>query len=237
MEAPLFPVGSIQWVVETSPESVTRDLAYRDVMIVYKAHSFQPLPSAHPDPAQQQNPPTKTNTATAIPERIIEFKASDEMAPGWWDIDRLPWEDMRVNHKLWYPFMLADRPFRGVYWYETWASVEEGALNAQRETAKEIWVEDLARRSIQFGDRSLHSRGTKEGVRVGEGETWEGYAKQLGLDGGCFAAEIGEYEKGVKNLGKETGWPEPTVNRELDDVWLRNDIAQAEQTWLNTRFP
>ncbi|KAG0280560.1 hypothetical protein BGZ96_001521 [Linnemannia gamsii] len=232
LEAPLFPVGCIQWVVESSPESVTKDPAYRDVMIVYKAHSLQPFTS--PDPAQQHNLPTTKKTT---PQRIIEFKASDEMAPGWWDINGLPWEDMRINHKLWYPFMLADRPFRGVYWYETRTSVEEGALNAQRETAKEIWVEDLARRSIQFGDRSLHFNDAKEGVKVGEGETWEGYARQLDLDGGCFAAEMSDDGKGVTNLGKETGWPEPTVNRELDDVWLRNDIAQAEQTWLNSHFP
>ncbi|KAG9067138.1 hypothetical protein KI688_011919 [Linnemannia hyalina] len=116
--------------------------------------------------------------AESTPQRITEFQASDEMAPGWWDIDGLPWEDMRINHKAWYPFMLADRPFRGVYWYETRTSVEEGALNAQRETVKEIWKEK-----------------------------------------------------------EELAWPEPTVNKSLDDVWLRNDIAQAEQTWLNTCFP
>ncbi|KAK3817911.1 MAG: hypothetical protein JOS17DRAFT_673978, partial [Linnemannia elongata] len=74
LKAPLFPIGSIQWVVESNPESSVKEAAYRDVMI---------------------------------------FQASDEMAPGWWDVDGLPWENMRINHKVWYPFMLADRPFRG----------------------------------------------------------------------------------------------------------------------------
>jgi hypothetical protein len=211
-------------------------------MIVYKAHSLQPSSSSSLDPAQQknqqqQNPPnTNSNNAITTSQRITEFKASDEMAPGWWRIDELPWADMRINHKIWYPFMLADRPFRGVYWYETRTSVEEGVLNAQRETVKEIWVEDLTRRNVQFGDRSLYSRGTEEGMGVGEGQTLEGYARQLGLDGECYASEIGDDGKGVKNLGKDSGWPEPAINRNLDDIWLRNDIAQAEQTWLNARF-
>lgn len=240
LEAPLFPIGSIQWVVESNPDSAVREAAYRDVMIVYKAHSLQPSaldPSVVPtsDPVQQpQKTPPKNSIAGTTSQRITEFQASDEMAPGWWDIEGLPWEDMRINHKVWYPFMLADRPFRGVYWYETRTSVEEGALNAQRETVKEIWVEDLPRRCVQFGDRSLvgSGRSSEEGE---EGKRLESYAQQLGLEGGCYLVE-GHDHRGEKEK-RESGWPEPTVNKSLDDVWLRNDIAQAEQTWLNTRFP
>ena len=239
LEAPLFAIGSIQWVVESSPESAVREAAYRDVMIVYKAHSLQVstldlsvAPTSDPVKQPQQTPP-KNSIAKTTSQRITEFQASDEMAPGWWDIDGLPWEDMRINHKIWYPFMLADRPFRGVYWYETRTSVEEGALNAQRETAKEIWVEDLPRRCVQFGDRSLVGSGSSEG---GERERLASYARQLGLEGGCYLAE-GHDHRGEKKENGELGWPEPTVNKSLDDVWLRDDIAQAEQTWLNTRFP
>ncbi|KAF9542962.1 hypothetical protein EC957_001398 [Mortierella hygrophila] len=237
LEAPLFAIGSIQWVVESNSESVVREAAYRDVMIVYKAHSLQAStsdPSLAPtsDSVQQpQQTPPKNSIADTTSQRITEFQASDEMAPGWWDIDRLPWEDMRVNHKAWYPFMLADRPFRGVYWYETRTSVEEGALNAQRETVKEIWVEDLPRRCVQFGDRPLIGSG-----RSREEGALERYARQLGLKGGCYLAE-GHDHRGENKEKGESGWSEPTVNKSLDDVWLRNDIAQAEQTWLNTCFP
>ncbi|KAF9123911.1 hypothetical protein BGX30_001199 [Mortierella sp. GBA39] len=210
-------------------------------MIVYKAHSLQasaPDPSLAPtsDSVQQpQQTPPKNSITETTSQRITEFQASDEMAPGWWNIDGLPWEDMRINHKVWYPFMLADRPFRGVYWYETRTSVEEGSLNAQRETVKEIWVEDLPKRCVQFGDRSFigSERSSEDG---GEGEILEGYARQLGLEGGCYLAE-GHDHRGEKKEKGESGWSEPTVNKSLDDVWLRNDIAQAEQTWLNTRFP
>ncbi|KAK3822711.1 MAG: hypothetical protein J3Q66DRAFT_271635, partial [Benniella sp.] len=80
LSAPLFPIGFIQWAV-SSPGEAT----YRDVMVVFKAHSCQ----------------------------WIDPPASDEMAPAWWDIDALPWDAMRINHKIWYPFMLADRPYRG----------------------------------------------------------------------------------------------------------------------------
>ncbi|KAF8942747.1 hypothetical protein BGZ47_006171 [Haplosporangium gracile] len=244
LEAPLFAVGFIQWVVQSSAESLVRDPAYRDVMIVYKAHSLQlssPDPAVAPtcDPAQQQQQnqlPPKNYTS----QKIIEFQASDEMAPGWWDIAWLPWEDMRINHKVWYPFMLADRPFRGVYWYETRTSVEEGALNAQRETVKEIWVEDLAKRCVQFGDRSLFvagSRRNSDDGGEGEGERLEMYARQLSLESGCYLTK-GHVEGREKKVEKDSsGWPEPTINQALDNIWLQNDIAQAEQTWLNTRFP
>ncbi|OAQ35324.1 hypothetical protein K457DRAFT_151417 [Linnemannia elongata AG-77] len=238
MKAPLFAIGSIQWVVESNPESAVREPAYRDVMIVYKAHSLQPsAPDPSVAPTSDLVQPPKNTIAKTSCQRITEFQASDEMAPGWWDIDALPWEDMRINHKVWYPFMLADRPFRGVYWYETRTSVEEGALNAQRETVKEIWVEDLPRRCVQFGDRSLGGSGRsgEEGEEGEEGERLENYARQLGLEGRCYLAG-GHDHKGEKEK-RELGWPEPIINKSLDDVWLRNDIAQAEQTWLNTRFP
>ncbi|KAF9907099.1 hypothetical protein EC991_011317 [Linnemannia zychae] len=160
---------------------------------------------------------------------MTEFPASDEMAPAWWDIDNLPWADMRINHKVWYPFMLADRPYRGVYWYETRSSVGPGAENAQRETVKEIWVEDLKRRRVQFGDRSPFKSS-------GEGElkTLETYARQLDLEGACYLTESCK-DRAV--LECESDLSVPKVNRDLDDVWLQDAIAQAEKDWLATCFP
>ncbi|KAF9099993.1 Nudix (Nucleoside diphosphate linked moiety X)-type motif 1 [Mortierella sp. GBA35] len=229
LTAPLFPIGFIQWVVESN-----NDPAYRDIMIVYKAHSLQQLPSttttttpSHSEPQHDQEQQQQQTS-----DRVTEFQASDEMAPAWWDIDRLPWENMRINHKVWYPFLLADRPYRGVYWYETRSSVDEGAANAQRETVKEIWIEDLAKRCVQFGDRPLPrssngSRGRNDS-QDDNGEMLEMYARQLELYGSCYLSGGRE--------DKEVDRAEPSVNRLLDDRWLQDTIAEVEQDWLATHF-
>jgi len=151
------------------------------------------------------------------------------MAPAWWDIDQLPWKDMRVNHKVWYPFLLADRPYRGVYWYETRSSVEHGTKNAQRETVKEIWVEDLTRRCVQFGDRPLLGNSSsqedaEEQKRLGM------YATQLELTGACYLPEDCQ----AQNTPDRS---EPRTNRLLDEKWIREAIAQIEREWLATNFP
>ncbi|KAI8350071.1 hypothetical protein B0O80DRAFT_428722 [Mortierella sp. GBAus27b] len=141
LTAPLFPIGFIQWVV-SSPGEVT----YRDVMVVYKAHSCN---LADPSTTSSQNAPatpisgssstpypTDMDQSQKAPERITEFKASDEMAPAWWDIDMLPWKAMRVNHRVWYPFMLADRPYKGVYWYQMTRAVAAEARNSSRDMGR-----------------------------------------------------------------------------------------------------
>ncbi|KAI8602305.1 hypothetical protein EDD21DRAFT_352877 [Dissophora ornata] len=162
--APLFPIGFVQWVVISSDEPT-----YRDVMVIYKAHSLNPISaplsmlseapaSSKADIQKPQDQRTK--------QRITEFKPSDEMAPAWWDIDRLPWDSMRTGHRVWYPLMLADRPFRGVYWYDmvrvtataesAGTSAKAGSqANAQRENFEEVWVEDLKKRCFQFGTRPV----------------------------------------------------------------------------------
>ncbi|KAF9124998.1 hypothetical protein BGW39_007743 [Mortierella sp. 14UC] len=166
---------------------------------------------------------------------MTEFPASDEMAPAWWDIGSLPWTDMRINHKVWYPFMLADRPYRGVYWYETRTSVEPGAENAQRETVKEIWVEDLSRRRVQFGERSLSKgSGEGEGEEGEEGERLETYARHLDLEEACYLSERRTSRDVIESESNLSG---PKVNRDLDGAWLRDAIAQAEKDWLSTCFP
>ncbi|KAG0280256.1 hypothetical protein BGZ95_010776 [Linnemannia exigua] len=238
LTAPLFPIGFIQWVVESAPSTTSSEPTYRDIMIVYKAHSLQPTTTAinpssesvqhqhlHVSPEHKRNDDSNT-------QRMTQFPASDEMAPAWWDVDHLPWKDMRINHKVWYPFMLADRPYRGVYWYETRTSVEPGAENAQRETVKEIWVEDLRRRCFQFGDRSLSkSHGEGEGE---DGRRLEMYARQLGLEGTCY---LSESSTGGDVIETELIRSEPKVNQDLDGAWLRDAIAQVEKDWVATHFP
>jgi ADP-ribose pyrophosphatase YjhB (NUDIX family) len=233
LNAPLYPIGFIQWVVESAPSNSSNEPTYRDIMIVYKAHSLQPVPTILSSQSVQQrsnvtplhniNNSNNNNNST---QRMTGFLASDEMAPAWWDIDNLPWTDMRINHKVWYPFMLADRPYRGVYWYETRTSVEPGAKNAQRETVKEIWVEDLSKRRVQFGDRSL-SKNMSDGVEK-EGKALETYARQLNLVGACYLSESNAGHAVIEN---EPDLSEPKVNRGLGGTWLRDAIAQVEKGW------
>ncbi|KAK3838989.1 MAG: hypothetical protein J3R72DRAFT_447886 [Linnemannia gamsii] len=236
LSAPLFPIGFIQWIVESAPSTTSSEPTYRDIMIVYKAHSLQPttttIASSESVRHQYQHvSPKHDSNNESNSQRMTQFPASDEMAPAWWDVDHLPWTDMRINHKVWYPFMLADRPYRGVYWYETRTSVEPGAENAQRETAKEIWVEDLSRRCFQFGDRSLSkSSGEGEGE---EGRRLEMYARQLDLEGTCYMSD----STSRNMIETESDRPEPKVNRDLDGAWLRDAINQAEKDWVATHFP
>ncbi|KAF9931067.1 Nudix (Nucleoside diphosphate linked moiety X)-type motif 1 [Linnemannia zychae] len=243
LSAPLFPIGFIQWIVQSS---VADEKPYRDIMIVYKAHSLQQCPppslssasvtsdstehSSHP---QQPHTPLPETNDSENTNRITHFAASDEMAPAWWDIDDMPWTNMRINHKVWYPFMLANRVYRGIYWYETRTSVEPGAANAQRETVKEIWVEDLSRRSVQFGDRPVH---TTTNLQDKEGDKLETYARQLDLSGDCYLTEKSSRPDGGDEKWAQE-WPEPLLNSVLDSVWLQESIAQVEKEWLTTRFP
>ncbi|KAI1321054.1 hypothetical protein EDD11_008635 [Mortierella claussenii] len=224
VQAPLFPIGFIQWVVSSSADD---ESTYRDVMVVYKAHSLEPLSSAQYVDQEQREQQT--------PQRITAFEPSDEMAPAWWDIPNLPWESMRINHKVWYPFMLADCPYRGVYWYETKQvpEVREGAENAQRENAQEIWVEDLAKRCFQFGTTCLapSEKNTEDVVAAGIDErTVEQYALDLGLTGACYSSTIGKLDH--KSQGLKSS--EPTVNPNIGHAWLQQAIAKAERDWTSS---
>ncbi|KAG0248672.1 Nudix (Nucleoside diphosphate linked moiety X)-type motif 1 [Mortierella polycephala] len=211
IQAPLYPIGFIQWVVESKAKN---EPIYRDIMVIYKACSItsqdhSSIPALDPQGIQQ--------------EHITEFKPSDEMAPAWWDVDHLPWDSMRINHKVWYPFMLADRPFRGVYWYETRTSVAEGSENAQRENAKEIWVEDLSKRCFQFGDRVVGA--PLRNIVQGHLEMRD-YATRLGLSGACYFAADTE---GEQNLGSNS---DPVWNCRIDEEWLRTAVEGAEHDWI-----
>ncbi|KAI9240260.1 MAG: hypothetical protein BYD32DRAFT_409128 [Podila humilis] len=148
----LLPIGHIQWVVSTpsnlsQSSSNPQKQSYRDVMIVYKAHGLEKI-----NPPSSPTSPTESQVlSTGLSKNKNKFIPSDEMAPAWWPVDKLPWESMRINHKVWYPYMLSDRPYRGVYWYNVTLDPAFKAANAQRENAKEIWVEDLKKRRVQFG--------------------------------------------------------------------------------------
>lgn len=118
-------------------------------MIVYKAHGLEKI-----NPLSSPTSPIESRIlSTGLSENKNEFIPSDEMAPAWWPVGNLPWESMRINHKVWYPYMLSDRPYQGVYWYNVTLDPAFKAANAQRENAKEIWVEDLKKRRVQFGPR------------------------------------------------------------------------------------
>lgn len=117
-------------------------------MIVYKAHGLEKI-----SPPPSSSPTESRILSTSHSDNKDEFVPSDEMAPAWWPVSRLPWESMRINHKVWYPYMLSDRPYRGVYWYNVTLDPAVKAANAQRESIKEIWVEDLEKRRVQFGPR------------------------------------------------------------------------------------
>ncbi|KAG0340943.1 Nudix (Nucleoside diphosphate linked moiety X)-type motif 1 [Podila horticola] len=149
----LFPIGHIQWVVSTPSDpsqspSEPQKQPYRDVMIVYKAHGLEKI-----SPPPSSSPTESRILSTGNSDIKDEFVPSDEMAPAWWPVSKLPWESMRINHKVWYPYMLSDRPYRGVYWYNVTLDPAVKAANAQRESIKEIWVEDLEKRRVQFGPR------------------------------------------------------------------------------------
>lgn len=235
LSAPLFPVGFIQWVV-SSPGEAT----YRDVMVVFKAHSYTlvdpSMSNPQPDLSMQtseSSTPCSPNTraqSQQTPRRITEFKASDEMAPAWWDIDALPWDAMRINHKVWYPFMLANRPYRGVYWYQmTRAIAAEGAHNAQRETAQEIWVEDLGKRRFEFGTRSI-GVDDKSGVN---NDDLRAFAERVGVSGDRYSSGASaQGEAHGKPLEKwEVSKTDPTLNRLIDTDWLLVAITKTEHEW------
>ncbi|ORZ11407.1 hypothetical protein BCR41DRAFT_423610 [Lobosporangium transversale] len=268
MIAPLFPIGFIQWVVSPASPSTFSDslyeahhnqhrrmLTYRDVMVIYKAHSFELLssnlsPSSMTTISSSTTPPNNggnSNTCNNT-ERITEFEASDEMAPAWWDIDALPWESMRINHRVWYPFMLADRPFRGVYWYQVKLSALEGgiqeekkATSAHRETAQEIWIEDLTKRSVQFGTAPV-SRGTAHAygftdedqgkeAKSHKEKVLEDYAKAVDVFGVCYNSTSTKLMSKEQELIPSEAFKEPTANPMIDENWLRVAITKAEYEW------
>ncbi|KAF9349165.1 Nudix (Nucleoside diphosphate linked moiety X)-type motif 1 [Mortierella sp. AD094] len=240
IKAPLFPIGFIQWVVTRSGNNNCDDKTaypYRDIMIVYKAHSLERTPSTttEPDSMSASESPAEAQTSG----RITEFEPSDEMAPAWWDVDLLPWDSMRINHKVWYPFMLADRPYRGVYWYQTTranvAATDRGDGaekngNAQRENAQEIWVEDLEKRRFQFGTRPIGGRLSDKDY---DDEALEGFSRQVGVSGTCYSSIIDsvvqENRHNLKQLKSE-----PTPNQHIDEGWLLTAIARAEQEWSSS---
>ncbi|KAF9159371.1 hypothetical protein BGX21_008685 [Mortierella sp. AD011] len=234
IKAPLFPVGFIQWVVTRSGDSNYDDKTaypYRDIMIVYKAHTLERTSTT-----TEQDSISASKSLAETSGRVTEFEPSDEMAPAWWDVDRLPWESMRINHKVWYPFMLADRPYRGVYWYRTervdiaTTNREDGTekkSNAQRENAQEIWVEDLKKRCVQFGTRPIGGRLDKD-----NDEELESFARQVGVSGTCYSSIIdGVAKENAHNLKRQLE-SEPTPNRDLNEGWLLTAIAKAEQEWM-----
>ncbi|KAF9983595.1 Nudix (Nucleoside diphosphate linked moiety X)-type motif 1 [Mortierella antarctica] len=262
IRAPLFPIGFIQWVVASSKDSQDpHDETYRDVMVVYKAHSIESFsqdPAPHSplssDPCISSSP-----AASAVhylqpfpsdqPRQVLptEFMPSDEMAPAWWPIDHLPWESMRINHQVWYPFLLADCPFAGVYWYETRSSFpgDEGQNdkqstknlplrkeNAQRETSKEIWVEDLGKRCFQFGRRRIGSSQYHIQDRLEENQRLlTDYALRLGL--ACYKGGVAdtlqdrEGQCSTHDLGSA-----PVPSDSIDEGWLDGAIAKAEEDWV-----
>ncbi|KAF9113070.1 hypothetical protein BGX27_002275 [Mortierella sp. AM989] len=260
IKAPLFPIGFIQWVVFRSGDNDEDDntiYPYRDIMVVFKAHSFEQVSSAESESESEPGVLTESRS-TSMTEflalspsaeahasfqppvqaqasgRITEFKPSDEMAPAWWDINSLPWEYMRINHKVWYPFMLADRPYRGVYWYQTTranvATDKDGAKkdNAQRENAQEVWVEDLKRRCFQFGTQPIGGKSSKSGD---DGDTLNGYASQLGVSETCYSSTLSSAEQKNRQEANPQLKSEPTRNQYIDEEWLRTAIARAEHEW------
>ncbi|KAF9957727.1 hypothetical protein BGZ72_001488 [Mortierella alpina] len=264
IRAPLFPIGFIQWVVASSKDSQgSDDATYRDVMVVYKAHSITHLDKAPaPDPTLSLNSRVSALSAASVDHPLQsspsdqqsqpllkEFMASDEMAPAWWPIDHLPWDSMRINHKVWYPFLLADRPFAGVYWYETRSSFpgDEGLddkqlakkqplrkENAQRETVKEIWVEDLGRRCFQFGRRRILSFLDPIQEQLDEDQQLlEDFALKLGLADACYRRDVAdalqdqEAQRSTHGLG-----PVPVPSDHINEDWLDGAIAKAEEDWM-----
>ncbi|KAG0038302.1 hypothetical protein BGZ83_003121 [Gryganskiella cystojenkinii] len=258
LEAPLFPIGYVQWVVEPlEPATSTAhgieakrtgvEDIYRDIMVVYKAHSF-----ARPSISALSSTET---TASTVPcdhttQLILEeeFLASDEMAPAWWPVSELPWDHMRINHKVWYPFLLADRIYRAVYWYKTHlsdyqekdgqeleGSKKKSAANAQRETAKEIWVENLERRCIQFGPE-VQMPGKEIRTAEEQQARLDDFAQQLGL---LHAFSDGKEHPqhycpgGSKRSNeREHKKPDPAPCESLDEKWMREAIIKAEVDWL-----
>lgn len=235
---------------------VAKDTIYRDVMIVYKAHSFS---------VQQPIPTTSTSTSTTdtasspgATNLQQEFLASDEMAPAWWPVSEMPWEQMRINHKSWYPLMLADRIYRAVYWYQTHYSEYDpenitntagaGGTNAQRETVKEIWVEDWEKRCIQFGPevrnrsgndtlplqdvqlQQQHEHQSRLDQQQQEQAKLDEFAKALGL---LMRDESSSHYGQSATTGSEvTKSSDPTWNEPLDENWMGQAIARLEKDWL-----
>ncbi|KAG0324945.1 hypothetical protein BGZ99_001247 [Dissophora globulifera] len=250
ISAPLFPIGFIQWVV-TSPDQPT----YRDVMVVFKAFTFELLDTAAAAAAAAstsssltpelvtvhktldassslQHPLDKGQVSDRKRDRITRFTPSDEMAPAWWDIDHLPWESMRINHKVWYPLMLADRPYRGIYWYETTRASTEttkseaSSSNTQRENAQEIYTEDPKKRRVQFGKNAIQTASRADPVQdLDVDMDLRAYASRIGISGDCYSTLAYTDTK----LSEQS--TEPVPSSFLDEKWLRETISKLEKEW------
>ncbi|KAG0031120.1 hypothetical protein BGZ81_001723 [Podila clonocystis] len=214
----LFPIGHIQWVVSTpsdpslSPSNPQKQ-PYRDVMIVYKAHGLEKISSP-----QTSSPTDSRILSTGHSDNKDDFVPSDEMAPAWWPVSKLPWESMRINHKVWYPYMLSDRPYRGVYWYNATLDPTVKAANAQRESVKEIWVEDLKRRRVQFGPR-ISSMDSDTTTR--DQDDLEKYASLLFVkDSPLLLSEA---------MSEVTYAGAPIECETMDTNWLLGAVKQAER--------
>ncbi|KAF9154385.1 Nudix (Nucleoside diphosphate linked moiety X)-type motif 1, partial [Actinomortierella ambigua] len=150
IQAPLFLIGEIQWASTSAGrksatgETIEPPSTTRDIMFVFKAHTFSSEDGLGP---------------------VI----TEEMAPGWWSVDTMPWDKMRKNHQVWYKLMLSNIPFRGQYWYnvvhdgkgDTSAAAATGVEgqsplpSTQLENTKEMWTEDTERRQIQYGSQPV----------------------------------------------------------------------------------
>ncbi|KAG0223663.1 Nudix (Nucleoside diphosphate linked moiety X)-type motif 1 [Actinomortierella wolfii] len=146
IQAPLFLIGEIQWAVTSagrkSGDTIDPSSTYRDIMFVFKAHTFSSEDGLGP-------------------------VVTEEMAPGWWSVDKMPWDKMRKNHQVWYKLMLSNLPFRGLYWYNVSSQGDAAANTAsatssirtqgppQVEYTKETWTEDVDRRQIQYGTQRV----------------------------------------------------------------------------------
>lgn len=45
-------------------------------------------------------------------------KETEEMAPKWFDLDKVPFEDMWPDDKIWFPYMLQNKLFYGKFHYK-----------------------------------------------------------------------------------------------------------------------
>ncbi|KAF9941392.1 hypothetical protein BGZ65_003972 [Modicella reniformis] len=235
LSAPLFPIGFIQWVV-SSPEEPT----YRDIMVVYKAHSYELVPPPTVPVIESLSAAAAAAAAAEkTSQRIEKFNPSDEMAPAWWNIDLLPWYAMRINHKIWYPHMLANRPYAGVYWYQMSRSIApEGAHNAHRETAQEIWIEDLGKRHFEYGTRPVggNNNHDHDDHDNDDDATLTKFVRRIDVSEDGYNTRISNNREEMSGGGyqvEKQHMMDPTPNHAIDEQWLLAAIAKAEQEWVS----
>lgn len=54
----------------------------------------------------------------AIHEYEGELSETEEMKPGWFDVNDLPWEEMWDEDKIWYPMFLEGKEFKGNFLFD-----------------------------------------------------------------------------------------------------------------------